>query len=194
MCKTRCVPGSTRGAAACGPRSARALSSWPRPRAAAGFYNAPPAAPPVPPPARAAAAQHGNTALIIAALRGHLDVVTQLLEAGADTNKTDSVRPLGLRAAHGGSEQAPSVLRGGSGGGNGRDAGRGGGAVEQGLREPIETHLPAALLQNGRTAAQHGHKNTDTIRAIINGATPAALRKARLLPSPLVGSLQRCGV
>ena len=44
------------------------------------------------------ASQNGNTALINAAKKEYLDVVQQLLEAGADTEKKDKVRP---RAAAG---------------------------------------------------------------------------------------------
>ena len=39
------------------------------------------------------AAQNGYTALIKGALQGHLEVVKQLLEAGADKEKKSKVRP-----------------------------------------------------------------------------------------------------
>ena len=44
------------------------------------------------------AAQNGNTALMKAAYKGHLEVVKQLLEAGADKDVQDKVQPRGLRA------------------------------------------------------------------------------------------------
>ena len=51
--------------------------------------------PPSDPPS---AAQNGATALIIAASNGHLEVVKQLLEAGADKDVQNKVRSRRLRA------------------------------------------------------------------------------------------------
>ena len=59
--------------------------------------SCPRAPPPVTAP-HSAAQWSGNTALIWAASNGHLEVVKQLLEAGADKDVQNKVQPRGLRA------------------------------------------------------------------------------------------------
>ena len=71
-------------------------AAGPPPPAAAAEGVCTPRAPQVTPPS---AAQTGATALMEAASNGHLEVVKQLLEAGANTDKQDNVRPQGTAGA-----------------------------------------------------------------------------------------------
>jgi len=125
------------------------------------------------------AAQDGNTALIKAAFEGHLEVVKQLLEAGADKDVQNKVRPWGLRARRRarrrGAWGAAGMRGGGGGGGGGTGAG-----VRGGSRGGVR-FSGCGNAGTPRGAAEGG--NCGATDALVGAAGRGAL--ARLVPAPL---------